>query len=510
MCSTAGIPSMKIQGLEILTLTATYIQNYTFPAIPVLGFDGSSYANMNFCNVTVAYTHPGWNDQIHVMVYLPSEGWNGRFQATGGGGFIAGGGLLSSFYMAPALLDGFAVATSDGGHSVDMATAAVDVSDWALSSPGNVNWHLLVDFASVTLHDMAEIGKAVTTAYYGTPPHHSYFYGASTGGRQGLMIAQRYPNDFDGIVALCPAINWAQVVVASQWPQLVMNQLNVYPPGCELKAITNEAISACDGLDGVEDGIISLPGLCDFDPHTVVGKTFDCDGNSSVITSAAATVAKAAWSGPRSATGEWQWFGIGKDADLGTKGMGVASTICDEDQNCKGLPFPITTSWIKYFVKRGSEFDISTITHEEWDSIFHASVNEYESVIGTADPDLSELRKTGAKMLSLHGLQDAVIPVNGSVQYYDRVLDRDPTAQDFFRLFLVPGASHSLDDGPVPKKMVDAIVKWVEEDIAPDTLRGIGKDGYGTTVDRDLCMYPRVQVYRSGDPTIASSFECTE
>ncbi|KIX00579.1 uncharacterized protein Z518_09644 [Rhinocladiella mackenziei CBS 650.93] len=148
---------------------------------------------------------------------------------------------------------------------------------------------------------MANIGKAITQSYYGYLPQRSYFYGDSTGGRQGVMLAQ----------------------------------------SCEMDAMTDAAIAACDDKDGVVYGIISLPYLCDFDPHTLVGKSFDCNGASAVFSNAAADIVEAALSGPGSSTGKFQWYGIGKDAELGSSGIGLASTICAEVGGCKAAPFPI-------------------------------------------------------------------------------------------------------------------------------------------------------------------------
>ncbi|KAL3447610.1 Tannase/feruloyl esterase [Aspergillus insuetus] len=517
LCDVSRFSTLDIQGASILSITTTQNTNYTFPTAPELGFRAEPFPPLNFCNVSITYTHPGWSDEIHVTVYLPVEAWNGRFQATGGGGFVTGGEAMASFYMAPGLLDGYSVATTDGGHS-DSLEASMDVSPWALSSAGNVNWPLVVDFAKVALHDMAAFGKAVTTAYYGVPPHHSYFHGGSTGGRQGIMFAQSYPRDFDGIVAICPAINWAEFIMANYWPQYIMNTLKTYPRGCEIQAITDAAITVCDKLDGVEDGIISLPGLCDFNPETLVGKSFDCAGEPAIFTRAAAAVVNAAWGGPRSAAGKWQWFGVGKDADLGVKSFGIARTRCitadDDDDDgmikpaCTGEPFPIATAWMQYFLARDPSLDLTILTHSDWDTLFHTSLDTYQSILGTANADLSEFRAAGGKMLSWHGMRDAVIPVNGSARYYDRVLAEDPDAHEFFRLFLVPGAGHGLEDGPTPRDMMGEIVRWVEEGVAPETLRGVGEDGRGVGVQRDLCAYPRVQVYVDGDPRVPSSFTC--
>lgn len=508
MCSVNRIKHPEIYGLQILNLAATNMKNYTMP--PLAPGYGEEIHSLNFCNVTVTYTHPGWDDAIRVIIYLPTEGWNGRFQASGGGGYVTGGEALASFDMGPGLRDGYTVATTDGGHT-DEISAFRDASSWILSSPGNVNWPLLVDFAYVALHDMATIGKAITEAYYGTPPQHSYFHGSSTGGKQAITLAQKYPTDFDGIVAGCPAINWPKFTMSGYWPHFVMNQLGAYPRDCEMRAITAAAIAACDELDGVADGIISLPALCNFDPHTLVGKAFHCGDTPTVFTSLAADIAEAAWTGPRSSTGEFQWYGIGKDAEFGTNGMGIASTTCDEDGTCTAIPFTMQTHWIKFFLKKDPDFDPATIiSHEEWDALFRASVDEYQSMLGTANPDLTEFHRAGGKMISWHGLRDPLIPVNGSVNYYDRVMERDPEAQEYFRLFLVPGAGHSPADGPTPKGLRNVIVDWVEEGIAPDTLRGIGADGHGKKIERDVCMYPRVQVYVSGDTAVPSSFACVE
>lgn len=509
MCSPERIPHPKIFGLQVLDLAVSQRQNYSFDVLEIEGGPTDKYAPMNLCHVAVTYTHPGWNDKITVTVYLPTENWNGRFQGTGGGGFVTGGEGVNAFYMLPGLRDGFSVATTNGGHGEDLVVNAVDASSWALLSPGNLNYPLVADFAHVALHDMTEIGKAITTSFYGIAPHHSYFHGGSTGGRQAIMLAQKYPRDYDGIISICPAINWAKFIMADYWPQFVMHQLGSSPPGCELDAVTAEAIAACDALDGVEDGYISLPGRCHFDARSVIGKEIDCDGERTTISKEAALVADAAWSGPRSKDGKFQWYGVGKDSLLGSKTIGIASTRLDEATGTwQGVPFGIPVSWIRDFVAKDPEFEIARISHEEWDDLFHRSVNEYESLLSAAYADLSQFRAAGGKLLSWHGMRDAVIPVNGSVHYYNSVLEEDENAQDFFRLFLAPGAEHSGWVGPVPGGVVDTVVDWVEKDMVPTTLRARGPDGKGKMVERDICVYPSVQTYVSGDPALSSSFKC--
>lgn len=222
-CSPAGLSLPEFPGLSVLSIEATEQRNYTYiPGIFALGLrESSPIPDLNFCNVTVTYTHPSWHDSINVNVILPIETWNGCFAAGGGGVFATGGGDVAEFLMMPIMASGFATATTDGGHSSDVLGPECSDPSWALSSPGNVNWPLLVDFASVALHDTATIGKAVQEAFYGTPPAYSYFFGGSTGGRQGHMLAQRYPLDYDGIVALFPAVNWVKFFFSNFWSTFV-------------------------------------------------------------------------------------------------------------------------------------------------------------------------------------------------------------------------------------------------------------------------------------------------
>jgi hypothetical protein len=161
--------------------------------------------------------------------------------------------------MAPGVARGYAVASTDAGHTIlgDPIAVVARAGNWALASPGNVDWTLLQDFASVALDDMTHLGSAVAATFYGKKPKYSYWNGCSTGGRQGLMQAQRYPRNYHGILAAAPAINWASFVPSELWGQLLMAQEKYWPPPCELLAITKAAIEACDELDGVKVCVVS-------------------------------------------------------------------------------------------------------------------------------------------------------------------------------------------------------------------------------------------------------------
>ncbi|OJD31955.1 feruloyl esterase b precursor [Diplodia corticola] len=485
-CSPDAIATPELLGGQVLSITATSEKN--------------SGGTPSFCNVTVQYTHPGQNDTLNVFVYLPaSENWNERFMGYGGGGFRM---RSNDTVLAEEVAKGYAVASTDGGHDWMLESS----ESWATVSPGNVNANLLNNFAAVALEDAALIGKAVTASFYGQEARYSYWSGCSTGGRQGLMLAQRFPGLYDGILATAPAINWAKFVPAEYLPQFIMNQLDVYPTSCELDAITAAAIEACDGLDGVEDGIIADPLSCKFDPLTVVGREYTCGESSSVISEGAATVVQKTWEGARTSSGNFTWYGLSPDASL----AGLANTSC-VGGDCTGAPFTVAEEWIKFFVKRGDPaFDITNMSHAEFDAIIHRSANQYKSVISTDDPDLSEFKASGGKMITWHGLADELIAPEGTVDYYEKVLGLDAAAADFYRFFKAPGVAHCYGGtGPVPTGALDSLVSWVEGGVAPETLPASVTAG-NTTRTLNLCPYPLVAAYKGGDMMAASSYECKE
>lgn len=471
-CNISTIPYPDLPGASFLSGTAIPVLNYTATVAPLNQASNVNITSLDFCNVTLTYTHPGQNDTINVKIYLPSSSssWNGRFMGTGGGGFDTGG--LDGSMMTP-VSEGYVAAGTDGGHYVD-GPSALYATNWAQVSPGNVNLYLLQDFASVSLNEMTMIGKSVVASYYGRNSDYSYWNGCSTGGRQGYMMAQRYPEGYDGILAGAPGINWANMLPSLYWPQFIMNQLGVYPSSCEIDAITAAGTQACDGLDGVTDGIVSAPELCAFQANSTVGRNVSCsDGSNLIISSAAAQVAQAAWDGP--------------------------------------FPVPFSVDWINLFVVKNASFPLSNITQKDFARITHSSIQQYDSIIGTADPDLSAFKEAGGKLLSWHGSSDQVVPPRGSAKYYREVEQRDANVRDYYRLFEAPGVQHcSGGKGPYPVDMMGALIKWVEEGVAPDVLtaRTTAKVNE-TVIERNLCQYPLVQKYVGGDSNVASSFVCS-
>lgn len=500
-CSSEIFTFPPLFGAEVSTIEANDTFQYETSA-HAPGSDRERDLSINFCNVTVTYTHPGWNDAIHVRIWLPHESsWNGRLQAVGGGGYSAS---IGPFYMAHAVAEGYAAVDTDAGHEAGIEFAQ-SMRTWALASPGNVNLYLLEDFGSRSLHEMAVIGRKMTAEFYGRDPSYSFFNGCSQGGRQGMTLAQRYPDDFNGILAVAPAINADKFVPAACWPYHVMTNLSAYPPTCEIEAFTQAAIEHCDHLDGVTDGLISKPSLCNFQASSMVGKTYLCNGTERNFTVAGAKIVQAAWDGPRSPSGRAGWFGLGKDASL-TK-VQIKTECVFQNNTCSAIPSELLSSWIIHLVAKDPNFSMAEMTTEQFYTFLAQSEREYHDMLAAADPDLSSFRAAGGKLITWHGLADEIIPPEGTTAYYQQVLELDPTAGSFYRVFEAPGVAHCFGGaGFVPHSAFDQLVAWVENGTVPDTLTATNMDGHL----RELCPYPKEQSYIGGDPEQRGSFKCVD
>jgi feruloyl esterase len=447
------------------------------------------------CQVHAVVTHPPAGDSVNIDVWMPVDGWNGRFQGVGGGGYV--GGFPQA--LAQPVSQGYAAASTDTGHSG--ASGA-----FVLDSNGRLNWQLVRDFAYLGVHDMTVVGKAITAAFYGRAARYSYWNGCSTGGRQGLAEAQRYPDDYDGILSAAPAINWSRFIPAEFWPELVMLRADDFLPQCKFGAFRAAAIAACDVVgDGVRDGVIGDPSRCAFDPRSLIGRATPCG----TITAQDAAVVAKILAGPRSVTGDFLWYGLTPGASFAA--LAGTATV---NGTTTGAPFPIALTHLGIWVLQNPAWDWTTATYESYDQLFTQSVEEYTSVIGTDNPDLRAFQRSGGKVLIWHGEADQLIFPQGTVNYYQRVAaTTGGTARtdQFARLFLAPGVTHCAGGpGPQPDNPLSALVDWVERGHAPQTLAGVVRDSTGAVVQaRPICLYPEVAAYRGhGDPNAAASFVC--
>jgi hypothetical protein len=495
----AAVPVTAPSGTKVVSVTAVARPggDFTYPGAfpphaPILGVPA-------WCDMDVVVTHPGAGDQVTVKVSLPQDraNWNGRFQATGGSAYLAGDLSDSSIPLISAVKSGYVAAATDAG----VGTNSQDAS-WGLTADGRINTGLLTDFASRSVHDMAVVGKEVTTEFYQRAVHYSYFTGCSTGGRQGYAEAQDYPDDFQGILANAPAVDWNRFEIATLWSQAVFNEEKVAPTKCELDAFNTAAVAACDTLDGVPDGIIDNPQACTWDARRLAGTKVACDGRELTISKALADAVDKIWAGPVSPSGKKLWYGQNKGSSFDF----IAKS---------GQPFNVPAQWAKYFVTKNPSFDATTLTYKSFEQLFASATREFDNVIGDNDPNLSKFARSGGKLLTWHGQSDQLIPTEGTVDYrrhVDAVLGGTEHVDDFYRLFLLPGVDHCgtplFGTGALvnPDADLNALVTWVEKGHAPATLPTTTPDGKST---RNACGYPMVARYTGhGDTASATNYHC--
>jgi len=440
--------------------------------------------------ITATVSHPPARDRVKVFIALPTKGWNGRFRGHGGGGFV--GGNPSS--LRGAVVQGYAAGATDTGHEGGSGS-------FALAEQGRLNWPDIRNNAYLGIHAMTVTGKALALAFYGRAPKYAYFYGSSTGGRQGLSEAQRFPDDYDGIYAGCPAVNWSHFVPALLWPQVVMAEAKHLVSEAKLRAVTAAVIAACDAADGIADGVIDEPSRCTWDPQSFVGTKVGED----VFTADDARVVREMWEGPRGVGGRVIWHGLTRGTDLVALG-GTAGTPL------VGKPFSVGLDWFRYFLVQDPQWSGTNTGKAEFELLQSQSVEQYGAVFGTDNPDLTRFRERGGKVIIVHGLADQLIPHEGSVDYYRRVqaaMGGASRTAEFARLFLVPGVDHGLRGaGATPVGQMDALLRWVEAGQAPDHLDAEKREAGGKVIrTRPVYPFPQYAKYKgTGSTDDAANF----
>jgi pimeloyl-ACP methyl ester carboxylesterase len=408
----------------------------------------------------------------------------------------------------------------------------VDPQDgtWALKADGSPNEGLLLNLAWRSIHDAAVVSKDLIKQFYGKEAAYSYYRGCSQGGRQGYAAAAKYPDDFDGILAVAPAIDSVAFVPADFWPPVVMQNSEV-PPLCVFLAYQKAIIAKCDPLDGVEDGLISdydLLESCPFDPASLIGMKISCDDGTLVydpktrgetlvpsreswdltITSSQADIVTKLLEGPRKPDGQPLWFGI----PLGASFSGMALTVLTDEGIRIPQPFLPAVSWIKYFALRNANYNTSKMTYTDFYGAFEQSITRLSPIWGNQQLDLTHFKQSGGKLLTWFGLADQLIPPSGMLRYRESVQEKFGGAEkvdEFYRLFLAPGVGHCGGGyGPVPVDPLEALVSWVEHEKAPEVLPATTIRSDGVRVSRYLCRYPQKLAYQQGDVNQASSFLC--
>jgi feruloyl esterase len=480
----ASLTQPTVPGASVVSFAAAEARNVS--SEPLFG---GPLPLVDICDVNVTLTHGTAGDRVRVGIWMPLDKskWNGRFQGTGGGGFVAG---IFGSAMAPAIAQGYAAGSTDAG-----------LNTTATSTDLNLSAQDLTNFASLSVHEMAVVGKAVSAQYFGSPVNFSYWNGCSTGGRQGLMEVQSFPEDFDGVLSIAPAINWERFVPAGLWPYAVLNEAKTFPPACVWDSFTTAAVEACDGEDGARDGLISDPRACEFDPESLVGKpAARCVGNETTTITASHAASFALMMAPSLApNGTELWAPLEPGATL--------------SQLATNPPNFLASTWIDDVLFPDQAFDFGSLTTQTFTDLFDRSIERFGSNIGTNNPDLSRFRDNDGKLLVWHGLTDQLIMPQGTFKYLSRVEEQlgGPSAvAEFFRVFAAPGVEHCAGGlGPEPLDALNVLIKWVEEGVAPERLPA-SKSVNGTTVSRNLCRWPMVLSYEGGDMNSAESWTCVQ
>jgi len=451
--------------------------------------------------------------EIRFELLLP-DNWNGKFAMGGGGGFV---GLVinSAQLYFGAVQSGYATVGTDTGHQGNPFDGS-----WALNNTERVS-----NFGHVAVHRTAVAAKELTKGYYGKDIDRSYFTGCSTGGRQALMEAQRYPEDFDGIVSGAPPLNLTAVMGAA------MTQVThaMYPDPSDLQAavigpeeqelIASKVFGMCDALDGLEDGILNDPRQCEFDIKSLACEE---DNTQGCLTGEQVRAAQVIYDGPKDKYGSLSpGYPFGGERDpsgwsrwltggLKYGAQGIFQEGVESENAAPSIPstgFAFGPGFMKFLVYNDPDWNYAEYN---WDT-FREDTELAAATLNATNPDLSSFRESGGKLLIYNGWVDMAITALGTIDYFESVLDHDATASEDTRLFLMPGLSHCTGGpGPSVVNYLDVMDEWATTGKAPDELPVYWLDEERQLAgSRLLCAYPQVaKYYGQGDPRDASSFSC--
>ena len=423
-----------------------------------------------FCRISGVLS-PTAGSNIRIELWMPAENWNNKLVAVGNGGFA---GSIIYDALAEALADGFSAVSTNTGHEG--------------GDPGFLlNDEQLTDFAHRAIHEMTVAAKSLTESYYSMPPRFTYFNGCSTGGRQALTAAQRYPNDFDAIVAGAPANSTVRMTMQQLWNSRVVNDT----PELDLSAqefliLNSNVLEACDELDGLRDAIIVNPAACIIEPSSIAGLSeLEIEAIDQIYQGAV---------NPES--GDVIYPGFAKGSELGWVAV------------VNRQPFAYSKVMQSYVVNQDLDWDFMTLNFAKDLSAVDERINELG--IQAVDPDINDFINNGGKLLLYHGWNDPLISPFNSINYYNEVLATvSSSAAGSVRLFMMPGVNHCQGGiGFDTWNKLHTIDSWRESGEAPEQINAVHLENEIEST-RPLCAYPQVAIYTTGaDASDAASFRC--
>ena len=435
-----------------------------------------------FCRVS-ASLKPTSDSDIRIEVWLPMAGWNGKLESVGNGAWA---GVISYPALATALAAGYAAASTDTGHEGNNP-------DFIVGHPDK-----LADFVHRSVHEMTVAAKGIVNGFYGSAPKYSYWNGCSTGGRQAFTEAQRYPNDYDGIIAGAPAAYVTRLQGIQVW---ISQQANRNPnsliPEEKFSLLHNAVLAACDGIDGVKDGVLENPTKCKFDPQVLACKEGD---GPNCLNAEQVQTARMLYAGLPfvSSAGGLRSAGIIPGIEPGSE-MGWNMLAGPK-------PMPLAVEMYKYAAFNGNwdmkDFKVDDIMRFE---------KEKGPAVNSVDPNLNPFFAHNGKLLVYHGWADPGVPPQGTVDYFNNVKETvGAKAGDDMRLFMVPGMGHCRGgDGTDEFDAVKALEQWVEKSKAPERIEASRVRNGKVDRTRPLCAYPKAAVYSgTGSTDESANFSC--
>ena len=495
----SALKNLKLENTEITLAESVTSGTLTIPGEAPMGDLPA------LCRVA-GVLRPTSDSEIRFEVWLPAKGWSGRLLGVGNGGFA---GSIGYRQFASYIKRGFAIAGSDAGHQAESADAS-----WAFGHPEKIK-----DFGWRAVHLTAERGKQILEAYYGKPQDHAYFDSCSDGGREALMEAQRFPADYDGILAGAPANAWSTMLAAgSAEMQSLMNDPQAYISDLKLPALQKGALEACDAHDGVKDGVIADPEACRFDPEVLLCKAGD---NLDCLTRPQIETLKGLYAGAKDSQGKTIFPGFTPGDETSWK-----EWVVGENPGAS-LFAQFVQNYFRYMVTDDPRWNVLTANI---DDALRQSQQKLAADLDATNPDLGAFAGRGGKLILYHGWNDPAISPWNTIAYYKQVQQAmgEQKADSFSRLYMVPGMEHCFGGPGVsafgqfgvattkgsPNGLFDALQDWVEkgapdQDVIASKLIPSADGSMKAVMTRPLCAYPAIAKYKgSGDTTDAANFSC--
>jgi feruloyl esterase len=490
--SCENLPTLKLPSITISSAVSVVSGPFSLPG----GRGNSAIQVPSFCRVAATI-----EKEVRIELWMPKD-WNQKLVAVGNGGLA---GSISYAAMVKPLSQGYATSSTDTGHQAPDTTSG----EWAMG-----HYDRIVNFADRATHLMAEADKVILRNYYGSQLAHAYFNGCSQGGHEALIEAQRYPNDFDGIVAGDPANNWTHHYIGGHlWTALAMDG-DGYLTQDKVQILGDAVNAQCDLLDGVKDGVLNDPRRCNFRPQSLL-----CQGSdtSRCLTAAQVAAVEKIWSGLRTPDGQQIYPGLVPGGEAGTGGWASYVTGSRPGTGRHGM---LGVPFFRFFVFDDPAWDMHSFrftAKDGFDSDIDLTDTKLGALFNAVNPDLTQFRGRGGKLIQYHGWSDPDITPLNSINYYESVV-RDQggeahglaNTKTFYRLFMVPGMWHCAGGpGATAFDMLEPLNQWVEKGTAPEWVIASHQANGKVDRTRPLCPYPMEAQWKgTGSTDDAANFVC--